>query len=164
MEKARVRGATDYGDPDSRCSSLLRSSTARRCVILSLSKSELCEDRPMLCVGRDLSGASLRMTKGAGLHLIHRKRSPFSNRRRLYEGRGMRSKRRREKTNTSLIISPSVTCGDSGRNHRLLPALAKNMSPTCFFNASRPSQREPYGGGGCGRGDPSPTAVLDQRM
>ena len=65
-----MRDATDYGDPDSRCSSLLRSSTARRCVILSLSKSELCEDRPMLCVGRDLSGASLRMTKGAGFHLI----------------------------------------------------------------------------------------------
>ena len=39
------------------------------------------------------------------------------------------------------MFSPSVFCyaKSTGRNHRLLPALAKNKPPACFFNASRPS-------------------------
>ena len=36
--------------------------------------------------------------------------------------------------------SPSVTAYGPGRNHRLLPALAKNMPPACFLNASRPQR------------------------
>ena len=43
-------------------------------------------------------------------------------------------------------FSLSLATLDSGRNHRLLPALAKNMPPACFLNASRPSRREAYVG------------------
>ena len=43
------------------------------------------------------------------------------------------------------ILSPShaerVTGFASGRNHRLLPALATNSQPGCLLNASRPRQR-----------------------
>ena len=35
-------------------------------------------------------------------------------------------------------FSLSLATLDSGRNHRLLPALAKNMPPAYFLNASRP--------------------------
>jgi hypothetical protein len=46
-----------------------------------------------------------------------------------------------EKTNPNQPLSQPMAA--SGRNHRLLPALAKNKPLACFLNASRPLAGEP---------------------
>ena len=45
---------------------------------------------------------------------------------------------------TSRCTIPQSAFGP-GRNHRLLPALAKNMPPACFLNASRPLHKGALG-------------------
>ena len=44
----------------------------------------------------------------------------------------------------TLPQSPSVTAFGPGRKHSLLPALAKNMPPAYFLNASRPPGGSPW--------------------